>query len=1022
LAGCLLPLAANVPARSDDQNGLNILRDKAVSAFRSGRYDEAISNYEQIAVLQPKNVDTLRDLMWAQWQGHHYREAADTASRITDLLPDDIEAWNLKARAYQAAGDKQQALKAYQKCLSLDPDNAQIRGAIANLQVETREYDQSIKELRKIQNSLPNEANVYSRLGQVESRQGLYDEAAETWGKAAERFPGNINFQFQAAKAVYYSGRPDEGIAKIKNILLSNPGFWPAIDFVIADAIVRGDLRTAQEILENNLSGFEIEDEYRMLKLAKIYEASGDIDKSLKTLNRLLNLNPNNGFAALTKADALMSQRRYAEAAAVYEHIYQVNPWSIQGMRGYAEAQSGLNHPEKALKAIQQAEQMDPTDPYLILLEGRYLYESGKNKQSKEIMTKWIHDNPEPAVPILLYHGLTPNARDPMLAETVHMTTAAFESQMAALQQAGYTAVTAEQVDGWSRWLRTLPPKSVLITFDDGRIDSFKYASPILERYGMRATMNVIGANVDGDFPGYANWEMLEKYQSSGLWEMEAHSDLAHKEYPIDAEGHTGMFLVNRLWLDKEQRMETTAEWIARILNDHRSIKHKISDHLGRVPTAYAFPEGEFGQDNIPNIPEAGNVNLSLARKLFGTAYHQDSYGLNARSKDSMLLARLEPAQWWTGDQLILHFRDQNPRTLMYRQLLRQAAWDERNHEAYYWLKQLEDSDASRAVLLADESRIRYSAGDYAGAENLAQRSLTINKDADVERLLKMAEAHKGFTWSPDFTYWQDNQDRQNWAIQNNTDFKLVGNTRMSLSQTYASYIESSTPTVIDKAFGIGIIQPLGLFHTLTIQGGGHYLTSQDATYSATGILKSKWTDYLSTTLEGGRGLTDTAGALNNAIFTRYVHANGVWTDKAETWTLSLKTKAAFLTDQNRELEGETQVGYQIFPGINLKGVYRFTIDDMKYISPAYYSPDGVILNQIGVQYSTQGNRPVQAYISFLPGIGTDRVTKPEFNQAIELGVPIKFDEVTRLGPTFSYTTTPSYNRTTYELTFSHQF
>jgi hypothetical protein len=353
---------------------------------------------------------------------------------------------------------------------------------------------------------------------------------------------------------------------------------------------------------------------------------------------------------------------------------------------------------------------------------------------------------------------------------------------------------------------------------------------------------------------------------------------------------------------------------------------------------------------------------------------------------------------------------------------LKQSAWDERNHEAFEWLKTLDTTGASRAVLLADESRIRYSGGDYAGASRLAKRSLTVEKDADVERLMKLAQARQGITWAPNFNYWQDNQERQNWDVQNNVEFKLAGNTRMNLNQSYASYVETSSPTVHDTAFGAGIIQPFGLFHTLTVTGAAHTPTDQAMTYSAFGQLRSKWTDYLTTDIEGGRTLADTSLAIVDNIFVRYGRFRGIWTDYSEDWTLSLKARTAFLTDDNRELAGETQVAYRFFPGVNFKGVYRFSIDDMKDKSPDYYSPNGVILNQLGIQYETPNNRPVQGYMSYLPGAGTDRVIKPEFDHDLELGATIKFNDTTRLVPSFSFTTTPSYNRESYTVTFSHQF
>ena len=100
----------------------------------------------------------------------------------------------------------------------------------------------------------------------------------------------------------------------------------------------------------------------------------------------------------------------------------------------------------------------------------------------------------------------------------------------------------------------------------------------------------------------------------------------------------------------------------------------------------------------------------------------------------------------------------------------------------------------------------------------------------------------------------------------------------------------------------------------------------------------------------------------------------------------------------------------------------RFSFSLASHNSVDYYSPNGVILNQVGFQYYTPGNRTIQGYLTYLPGVGTDRVIKPEFDHDLEIGATIKFSETTRLVPSFAFTTTPSYNRESYNVAFTHQF
>src|SRR5258706_6254652 len=154
----------------------------------------------------------------------------------------------------------------------------------------------------------------------------------------------------------------------------------------------------------------------------------------------------------------------------------------------------------------------------------------------------------------------------------MNLTSSRFQDQIRAVKEAGFTPVTAEQSAAWLSGSRELPDRPILITFDDARLGSFREADSILERYGFKATMFVAIVNIDErQAPAFASWRHLESYAKSGRWEMQSHGDMAHGRIPIDARGREGLFLINRHWLEKDRRLETTTEWRERILEDHRN-------------------------------------------------------------------------------------------------------------------------------------------------------------------------------------------------------------------------------------------------------------------------------------------------------------------------------------------------------------------------------------------------------------------------------------------------------------------
>ncbi|MFU8874022.1 polysaccharide deacetylase family protein [Micromonospora sp. SL4-19] len=110
---------------------------------------------------------------------------------------------------------------------------------------------------------------------------------------------------------------------------------------------------------------------------------------------------------------------------------------------------------------------------------------------------------PKTVVPVLCYHSVGDERRDNTLRWSV--SPGDFDEQMALIRERGRTPMTVSGYAAVLRGLAPLPPRPVLITFDDGFPDLAETALPVLRRHGLTATAYVIAARVgvapppDGD-------------------------------------------------------------------------------------------------------------------------------------------------------------------------------------------------------------------------------------------------------------------------------------------------------------------------------------------------------------------------------------------------------------------------------------------------------------------------------------------------------------------------------------------
>lgn len=119
-------------------------------------------------------------------------------------------------------------------------------------------------------------------------------------------------------------------------------------------------------------------------------------------------------------------------------------------------------------------------------------------------------------VPILEYHVLgRPQTEVPY--PDLYVPRASFRKQMDWLEEQGYEAVTLEQVE--EAWYHggTLPPKPVVISFDDGYRPQYTFALPTLRKHGWPGVLNLKAEGSD-------LYESNVKAMLAAGWELAAHT------------------------------------------------------------------------------------------------------------------------------------------------------------------------------------------------------------------------------------------------------------------------------------------------------------------------------------------------------------------------------------------------------------------------------------------------------------------------------------------------------------------
>lgn len=126
-------------------------------------------------------------------------------------------------------------------------------------------------------------------------------------------------------------------------------------------------------------------------------------------------------------------------------------------------------------------------------------------------------------VPILTYHYIAgnPNPSD-RARDSLSVPPDKFEAQMQYLAQNGYTPVSLDTLYGIFNGQASVVGKVVVLTFDDGYIDFYTNAFPILRRFNFHAVSFIPTGLIGSGY--YMNWNQIKEIASTGLVTFEGHT------------------------------------------------------------------------------------------------------------------------------------------------------------------------------------------------------------------------------------------------------------------------------------------------------------------------------------------------------------------------------------------------------------------------------------------------------------------------------------------------------------------
>lgn len=230
----------------------------------------------------------------------------------------------------------------------------------------------------------------------------------------------------------------------------------------------------------------------------------------------------------------------------------------------------------------------------------------------------------EEAYQVLCYHDIAPNVSGSSPADTV--ATRRLTDHFEWLRANGYNVISIQDLVDAKKAGKPLPPKAILLTFDDGYASFYNIVFPLLKAYRYPATLAVVGSwleQPDSQSVAYGEHKVareefvslaqLKEMAASGLVEIASHSYDLHHGIPGNPQGNEMAAGTTRRYDAATARYETDADFEARIAADLEKNSKVIERLTGKRPRVIAWPYGRY---NGQTQAIAEKLGLSVAMSL----------------------------------------------------------------------------------------------------------------------------------------------------------------------------------------------------------------------------------------------------------------------------------------------------------------------------------------------------------------------------------------------------------------------
>ncbi|TSA22236.1 glycosyltransferase [bacterium] len=206
------------------------------------------------------------------------------------------------------------------------------------------------------------------------------------------------------------------------------------------------------------------------------------------------------------------------------------------------------------------------------------------------------------SIPVLMYHRVLENPPTDS-SHGIWVSAKQFADQLASLQRRGFETITFRDYDRFVRGEARLPHRPIILTFDDGYVDNYTIAFPLLQSFGFRAVI----------------FAVADKDRRTNFWDQDEQPAPLMSVSQLQELHRSGMEIGSHT-VTHPRLPATSAEEAYFEVHDSRDSLEQL---LGSSVLSFAYPYGDLSQ-NVKNLVDEAGYKYAVAADSGPINFYED--------------------------------------------------------------------------------------------------------------------------------------------------------------------------------------------------------------------------------------------------------------------------------------------------------------------------------------------------------------------------------------------------------------